>query len=95
MTGSDPVRPIRVTGPRIGARHAGPTTIRGTVVAGVEPGCIVLVDDAGVAIANLQGWDLRRHPFDSRVEVTGTFQPDLMTTCQQGIPFDVSAVVTG
>jgi len=26
--------------------------------------------------------------------VTGTFEPDLMTTCQQGTPFEVTAVVS-
>jgi len=70
------------------------TTVQGTVTAGVENGCVVLVDASGAVVANLQGWDLRAHPFSSQVEVTGTFEPDLMTTCQQGTPFEVTAVVS-
>lgn len=87
-------RPRPTAGPRIGASRTGVTTIRGTVTEGVEPGCIVLIDDSGAALANLQGWNLQAHPFDSVVTVTGVFQPDLMTTSQQGTPFDVRSVVT-
>jgi hypothetical protein len=71
-----------------------PTTLQGTVTEGVENGCVVLVDGAGAVLANLQGWDLRAHPFESQVEVTGAFEPDLMTTCQQGTPFDATSVVS-
>jgi hypothetical protein len=71
-----------------------PTTLQGTVTEGVENNCVVLVDASGTVLANLQGWDLRAHPFDSEVEVTGTFEPDLMTTCQQGTPFDATTVVS-
>lgn len=70
------------------------TTVQGTVTAGVESGCVVLVDASGAVVANLQGWDLRAHPVNSQVEVTGTYEPDLMTTCQQGTPFEVTAVVS-
>ncbi len=68
------------------------TTVQGTVTEGVEGGCVVLVDASGAVVANLQGWDLTAHPFESVVEVTGTFEPDLMTTCQQGTPFEVITV---
>ena len=71
------------------------TTLRGTVTEGVESGCVVLVDDSGAVVANLQGWDLRSYPFETMVEVTGTFQPDLMTICQQGTPFEVQTAVRG
>ena len=70
------------------------TTLQGTVTEGVESGCVVLVDSSGAVSANLQGWDLRAHPFDSQVEVTGAFEPDMMTTCQQGTPFEVTTVVS-
>jgi hypothetical protein len=70
---------------------AGPTTLTGTVTAGVENNCVVLVDAAGTVLANLQGLDVTAHPVGSEVEVTGTFEPDLMTTCQQGPPFEVTA----
>ena len=69
------------------------TTLHGTVTEGVESGCVVLVDSSGAVSANLQGWDLGAHPFDTKVEVTGAFEPDMMTTCQQGTPFEVTAVV--
>jgi hypothetical protein len=71
------------------------TTLRGTVTEGVESGCVVLVDDSGAVVANLQGWDLRSFPFETMVEVTGTFRTDLMTTCQQGTPFEVQTAVRG
>ncbi len=87
------------SGPRpslsAGPTDAGPTgagavtTVQGTVTEGVEGGCGVLVDASGAVVANLQAWDLAAHPFESVVEVTGTFEPDLMTTCQQGTPFEV------
>lgn len=70
------------------------TTLQGTVTEGVESGCVVLVDSSGAVSANLQGWDLGAHPFDTKVEVTGAFEPDMMTTCQQGTPFEVTAVVS-
>ncbi len=77
----------------VSAVPGGVTTVQGTVTEGVENGCVVLVDASGAVLANLQGWDLQAHPFDSQVEVTGTYEPDLMTTCQQGTPFEVTAVV--
>ncbi len=69
-------------------------TLRGTVTEGVESACVVLVDASGAVLANLQGWDLTAHPLQSEVEVTGTFEPDLMTTCQQGTPFEAITVVS-
>lgn len=54
---------------------------------------MVLVDDSGATVANLMGWDLQAHPFGSTVEVTGTYEEGLMTTCQQGRPFTVTGVV--
>ncbi|WP_420121099.1 hypothetical protein [Nakamurella sp.] len=73
----------------------GPTTLTGTVTEGVESRCVVLVDDTGATLANLMGWDLQAHPFGSTVQVTGTFEEGLMTTCQQGRPFTVTSVVAG
>ena len=78
----------------VSAVPGGTTTVQGTVTKGVENGCVVLVDASGTAVANLQGWDLQAHPFGSQVEVTGAFEPDLMTTCQQGTPFAATAVVS-
>ncbi|NYF56925.1 hypothetical protein HDA35_002756 [Micromonospora purpureochromogenes] len=63
----------------------GATTITGTVQPGVEPNCL-LVD----------GYQLIGGPRDvlavgAKVTVTGQPKPDMMTTCQQGIPFVVEA----
>lgn len=72
---------------------SGTTTLVGTVTEGVENGCVVLVDDSGATVADLQGWDLAAHPVGSRVEVTGTYPEGLMTFCQQGRPFTATTVV--
>jgi len=65
------------------------TTLQGTLAQGVEAGCVVLTDDAGAVQANLFGLDQTATPLGTDVEVTGTFEPDMMTTCQQGTPFEV------
>jgi hypothetical protein len=69
-----------------------PTRLRGTVIEGVESGCIMLVDDTGAVLANLTGYDLHDYPIGSRIEVTGHYTPDLLTYCQQGQPFKVNSV---
>ncbi|MFD6680946.1 hypothetical protein [Micromonospora parva] len=63
----------------------GATTLSGTVQGGVEPGCVLL-----------DGYLLLGGPRDvltpgTRVEVTGRVEPGMMTTCQQGTPFVVTA----
>ena len=57
----------------------------------MESGCLVLTDDTGAVLANLIGLDTPTAPIGSSVEVTGKFQEDLMTTCQQGKPFTVAS----
>ncbi|MFI9641912.1 hypothetical protein ACIG87_17905 [Micromonospora sp. NPDC051925] len=64
---------------------AGATELTGTVESGVEPGCLLL-----------DGHQLVGGPKDvlvagARVSVTGRAQPDLMSTCQQGVPFVVES----
>lgn len=64
---------------------AGATELTGTVESGVEPGCLLL-----------DGHQLVGGPRDvlvvgARVSVTGRAQPDLMSTCQQGVPFVVES----
>jgi hypothetical protein len=89
-----PTRPT-ITGPAT-TRSGGPAkeqTLRGTVAEGVEARCVVLIDESGAVLANLQGLDLAAHPLGSLVQVTGIFMPDLMTTCQQGTPFEVRTAV--
>ncbi|TDC24892.1 hypothetical protein E1211_31355 [Micromonospora sp. 15K316] len=63
----------------------GATELTGTVVAGVEPNCLLL-----------DGYLLIGGPRDvlavgAEVTVTGRVQPGMMTTCQQGTPFVVEA----
>ena len=45
---------------------------------------------AGAVLANLMGLDTTAAPIGSTVEVTGKFETDMMTTCQQGKPFTVT-----
>lgn len=72
---------------------AGAKTISGTVTAGVEPDCLLLsgggtehlliFDDPALRAAATPG---------ATVTVTGQAQPGQVTTCQQGVPFFVTAV---
>ncbi|MFJ6195207.1 hypothetical protein [Micromonospora sp. NPDC092111] len=71
-------------GPRL-PPGPGATELTGTVESGVEPGCLLL-----------DGHQLIGGPRDvlavgARVSVTGRAQPDLVSTCQQGIPFVVES----
>jgi hypothetical protein len=70
----------------------GPAALVGKLAAGVESGCVVLLDDGGAVLANLIGLDPATAPMGSSVEVNGRFEPDLLTTCQQGTPFAVASV---
>ncbi|MEU4402126.1 hypothetical protein ACIQH6_08385 [Micromonospora orduensis] len=61
----------------------GATTLTGTVTAGVEPNCVLL-----------DGYLLLGGPRDvlragAKVTVTGRVEAGVMTTCQQGTPFQV------
>jgi len=70
-------------------------TLTGRVQEGVESGCLVLVDDSGTVLANLIGFDPTGVDVSGVIEVTGSFNPDLMTICQQGRPFEVISVRAG
>lgn len=61
----------------------GAATLTGTVQAGVEPGCLLL--DGYLLI----GGPREVLTVGASVRVTGKIQPDLMSICQQGIPFMV------
>ncbi|MFG3419530.1 hypothetical protein [Micromonospora sp. NPDC048063] len=68
---------------------AGGTTLTGTVTPGVEPNCLLLGN-----------YLLIGGPRDvlkpgAKVTVTGRVQPDLLTTCQQGTPFQVDTARRG
>ncbi|MFD2764075.1 hypothetical protein [Micromonospora eburnea] len=82
-TPSDPTAP---TGPA--PTSPGVTTLSGTVQAGVEPNCLLL--DGNLLVGGPR--DVLKA--GARVTVTGHPQPDLMTTCQQGIPFVVESAKT-
>ncbi|MET0965863.1 MAG: hypothetical protein ABWZ02_05670 [Nakamurella sp.] len=66
--------------------------LTGTISDGVESGCVILQDANGAVLANLFGVDTATVPVGSTVLVTGQFQQDIMTTCQQGKPFEVESV---
>jgi hypothetical protein len=70
-----------------------PATVRvtGTVSDGVEPGCTLLTSD-GVVYQLI--WRHATPLIRPEMEVEGTLQPDLMTTCQQGTPLVVDRVVS-
>lgn len=63
-------------------------TLRGTVEAGVERGCLVLTHE-GVTYLLLDADPDVVRP-GARVTVRGRTAPGVMTTCMQGIPFEVS-----
>ncbi len=74
----------------------GAQTITGTVTAGVEPNCLVLT--AGDASYQLVFDDPAMRsdaPVGKKVTLVGRSEPGMMSTCQQGVPFIVSAVRGG
>lgn len=72
----------------------GVRTLTGTLEEGVEVGCLLLVtDDGPFLLLGAQARALSAASASGTVTVTGTEQPDLATTCQQGTPFVVASVV--
>ena len=70
-------------------------TLKGQVIAGVEPGCLVLMSAQGSHLLVLSG-DLKTTvKVGDTVTVTGRADPGMMTTCQQGTPFVVATVDAG
>ena len=65
-------------------------TVRGRVAVGVEPRCLILNAERG-GVYQLVGGDRSVLRPGQRVEVTGTLDPNMITTCQQGTPLKVSA----
>jgi hypothetical protein len=68
-------------------RAPGVTTVRGTVSAGVEAGCLLL--NTGSTQYLLLGADTSIAVNGAEIEVSGKADPGAMTTCQQGTPFQV------
>lgn len=66
-------------------------TLTGEVVTGVEAGCLLLRTGTGDYL--LLGEAADDLGAGQTVTVRGQIRPDLMTTCQQGTPFEVSEVI--
>lgn len=66
----------------------GELTLTGKVSAGVEANCLVL--DAGGKQYLLVGGDPNVLKPGAQVQVRGEVKPDLVSTCQQGEPLQVS-----
>lgn len=92
----DPTVPPRVRSPRPGKPSAtGEIVITGHVTDGVEAGCRIIRTLAGPTYSLLLTPDLQRQIERATDPVTlrGRLRPGLMTSCQQGTPFEVTAVV--
>jgi hypothetical protein len=68
-------------------------TMTGEVQAGVEHGCLIM--EFGGKTYLLIGGDRAVVREGARVTVRGRPNPDLMTTCQQGEPFEVAEAHPG
>lgn len=68
-------------------------SVSGEVVEGVEAGCLLLQTPGTLYL--LIGGDRAALQVGKRVTVVGTPQPGLMSTCQQGTPFQVVSVRSG
>jgi len=66
-------------------------TATGMLRDGVEPGCVLLEADQGTVYL-LVGGDRGTLSAGGRVQVTGRLAPDLLSTCQQGQPLQVSSI---
>jgi hypothetical protein len=68
-------------------------TISGTVLAGVEPHCLVLQDAKGSHVLIFDDPTLRDSaPAGADVTLVGRSVPTMMTTCQEGVAFIVTSV---
>jgi hypothetical protein len=68
-------------------------SVTGKVVEGVEAGCLLLETPGTLYL--LVGGDRAALVVGKQVTVTGSPQPGLMSTCQQGTPFQVTSVRSG
>jgi hypothetical protein len=79
-----------VPDPSAGKYTAAELTLTGVPEEGVESGCVVM--RSGDKLYNLLGGDRSTLMSGHTVIVRGRPVPGLMTTCQQGTPFQVSEV---
>ncbi|MET0416680.1 MAG: hypothetical protein ABW022_11735 [Actinoplanes sp.] len=90
--------PLPSTAPSTGASAGKPAatgaqTLTGMVSAGVEPNCLVLTADGAAYQLVFDDPAMRADaPAGKKVTVTGRSEPSMMSTCQQGVPFIVTAV---
>ncbi|MBK8867333.1 MAG: hypothetical protein KBF43_10915 [Dermatophilaceae bacterium] len=68
--------------------------VTGTVVDGVEKGCLMLNQEGGVGPALALVGETAGLSVGQRVTLWGTMRPDLATTCQQGQVFNVLSLAT-
>jgi len=88
-TGPTAVAPTKGSDPSA----PGGQTITGTVTAGVEPNCILLNSGGTDYLLIVNDATLREQvKAGAQVTVVGTAEKGMMTTCQQGTPFTVTAV---
>jgi hypothetical protein len=95
-----PLPSAKTTGPTgepsAGRPAAGGQTITGTVTAGVEPNCLLLADGTGNHLLIFDDPAMRADAaVGSKVKIVGNSQPNMMSTCQQGVPFIVVSVEKG
>lgn len=69
----------------------GETTITGELVTGVEAGCLLLETDTGQYL--LFGEAVQELRTGTTVSLRGQVRTDMMSTCQQGTPFEVTEVL--
>jgi len=90
--GSSPGAPTSAPPPSSAAPSAG-ETLSGTVAAGVEPNCLILQGGGTHHVLLFDDPSLRAAAkVGSSITVTGRAEPAQMTTCQQGVPFIVTAI---
>jgi hypothetical protein len=81
--------PSRPAKPRPGSTPSGTVTVTGTVAQGVEANCVLLNGYL------LLGGPRELFASGALVTVTGRVEPDMVTTCQQGIPLVVESARRG
>lgn len=90
MPTTEPPEDLTVSPTRTGGKHSR-VRVMGTVSDGIEPGCRLLVSKG---VVYLLIWRHGTLVTGQEVEVEGTVQPDLLTTCQQGTPLVVERVLS-
>jgi hypothetical protein len=73
------------------AKPPGDETLTGQVIAGVEPGCLILTGPAGARMLIVKGDAAKAVKVGATITVVGRADPGMVTTCQQGTPFVVSS----